>query len=696
MRLGKTYQLNLCGKTISVNIGKYCYMSNGSCIISCNDTVLMVNATMSKEAKSDINFLPLSVDFEEKMYSVGKIPGGFKKREGKATDKGVLLARMIDRPLRPLFPKNFYNDVSIVVTALSLDPDIPVEPLAMLGSSIALCISNIPFDIPVGSVKVACNDGKYIINPSHEEMSNSEFELIVSGVDDGIIMIEAGAKEASDAKILEAIEYSTDYIRNIIEFQKQIIEDIKPTKINVENFELSNDIQNEINAFASEYLEKIFDAEDKKDRENIEAEVDNLFEEKVKNFPFGIRRDAGIYFEGLKRKYVRERIINKDIRPDGRKQNEIRPIWCEVGLLPRVHGSGVFTRGKTQVLTTLTLGTMRDCQTLDGIDEETTNRYMHHYNMLPYSTAEARPLRAPGRREIGHGALAEKALEPVLPTEEDFPYAIRTVSEVLSSNGSTSQACICASTLALMDAGVPITAPVAGIAIGLVQDGKRDILLSDIQGIEDFYGDMDLKIAGTKKGITAIQMDLKVKGITLETLKTAFEKAYNGRVYILDEMAKYIKAPRTTLSKYAPKITTFKISPDKIRDVIGSGGKTINKIINETGVKIDISDEGLVQIATYDEGKAKMAIEKIKSIVAEVEVGMTYEGIVTRIAPFGAFVEVMKGKEGMIHISKLSAEHVAKVEDVVNKGDKVKVIVLKIDEKKRIDLRLIQNITKNS
>ena len=696
MRLGKTYQLNLCGKTISVNIGKYCYMSNGSCIISCNDTVLMVNATMSKEAKSDINFLPLSVDFEEKMYSVGKIPGGFKKREGKATDKGVLLARMIDRPLRPLFPKNFYNDVSIVVTALSLDPDIPVEPLAMLGSSIALCISNIPFDIPVGSVKVACNDGKYIINPSHEEMSNSEFELIVSGVDDGIIMIEAGAKEASDAKILEAIEYSTDYIRNIIEFQKQIIEDIKPTKINVENFELSNDIQNEINAFASEYLEKIFDAEDKKDRENIEAEVDNLFEEKVKNFPFGIRRDAGIYFEGLKRKYVRERIINKDIRPDGRKQNEIRPIWCEVGLLPRVHGSGVFTRGKTQVLTTLTLGTMRDCQTLDGIDEETTNRYMHHYNMLPYSTAEARPLRAPGRREIGHGALAEKALEPVLPTEEDFPYAIRTVSEVLSSNGSTSQASICASTLALMDGGVPITAPVAGIAIGLVQDGKRDILLSDIQGIEDFYGDMDLKIAGTKKGITAIQMDLKVKGITLETLKTAFEKAYNGRVYILDEMAKYIKAPRTTLSKYAPKITTFKISPDKIRDVIGSGGKTINKIINETGVKIDISDEGLVQIATYDEGKAKMAIEKIKSIVAEVEVGMTYEGIVTRIAPFGAFVEVMKGKEGMIHISKLSAEHVAKVEDVVNKGDKVKVIVLKIDEKKRIDLRLIQNITKNS
>ena len=694
MELGKTWQLNFCGKNISINIGKYCYMSSGTCLVSCGDTTIMVNATMNKEAKEGIDFLPLSVDFEEKMYSVGKIPGGFKRREGKATDKGILVARLIDRPLRPLFPKNFYNDVSIVVTALSIDPEVPAEPLAMLGSSLALCISELPFDTPVGSVKVACIDGKYIINPSSDELDRSEFDLIVSGLDGKIIMIEAGAKQVSDDKILEAINFAQEYIEVLADFQRKIIGEIKPVKFQVKTSELDQNLTTEVTSFAQPLINQLYSELDRKKREVLEDNFDEKIRQKFSNYSYDIQSKIQALLHGLKREYVRERIIQQGIRPDGRRFDDIRPIWCEVGVLPRVHGSGVFTRGQSQVLTTLTLGTMREAQELDSIDEESTNRYMHHYNMPPYATGEAKPLRAPGRREIGHGALAERALEPVLPSEEDFPYAIRTVSEVLSSNGSTSQASICGSTLALMDGGVPISAPVAGIAVGLVQDNDKDIFLTDIQGLEDFFGDMDLKIAGTKQGITAIQMDLKIKGVSFETLKQAFQKAYVGRLHVLEEMSKVIKSPRNSLSKYAPKITSFKINPDKIRDVIGSGGKTINRIINETGAKIDISDDGLVQVATHDESKAKMAIDMIKTIVAEVEVGATYEGIVTRIAPFGAFVEVMKGREGMIHISKLSNVHVDKVEDIVSKGDKVKVLVLKIDEKNRIDLRLLENLTR--
>ncbi len=690
MELGKTWQMNFCGKNLEVSVGKYCFMSSGSCVVSCGDTMVMVNATMNKEVKDNVDFLPLSVDFEEKMYSVGKIPGGYKRREGKASDKGVLIARMIDRPLRPLFPKDFHNDVSLVATVLSVDPLCPPEPLALVASSIALCISEIPFDTPVGSVKVACQAGKYIINPSSEELEDSEFDLMVCGVEDRIIMLEAGAKEVSNEKILEGIEYAKDYISQLITFQNKIIKDIKPVKYNFKVQKIDSDIEKEFSDYSKPVLEKIYAEQDKKLRGNLE----DLFVESSKKAFYQKLSESEIHTlcEKFKKQYVRDFIINTDKRIDGRSLDEVRPIWCEVGVLPRVHGSGVFTRGKTQVLTTLTLGTMREAQELDSIDDEVTNRYMHHYNMPPYATNEAKPLRAPGRREIGHGALAEKALEPVLPNEDDFPYAIRVVSEVLSSNGSTSQASICGSTLALMDGGVPISSPVAGIAVGLIQHGGEDIFLTDIQGLEDFYGDMDLKIAGSKKGITAIQMDLKVKGISIETLRKAFEVSRKGREYILDEMAKTIVAPRVNLSQYAPKITSFKINPDKIRDVIGSGGKTINKIIEETGVKIDISDEGLVQIATHSEEKAKLAISMIKEVVAEVEVGVTYDGVVTRIAPFGAFVEIMKGREGMIHISKLSTEHVEKVEDVVKKGDKVKVIVLKIDEKKRIDLRLVEKL----
>ena len=695
MELGKSWQIDFNGKKLTVSTGKYCFMSSGSCMVSCGDTRIMVNATMSKTPKDGIDFLPLSVDFEEKMYSVGKIPGGFKRREGKATDKGVLVARLIDRPLRPLFPKNFFNDVSIVVTALSIDPEVPAEPLAMLGSSIALCISEIPFNTPVGSVKVACVEGKYILNPSFEMLEQSELDLMVSGIDGKIIMLEAGAKQVSEAKILEAIEYAQDYIQTLVDFQNRIIEDLQPIKYEVKNDDPNQEFVSEVTSFATPLIESIYKEFDKKKRNDMEVCLDLQVNDKFSYCSYSERQQIHSILEKLKRDCVRKNIIEQNCRPDGRNLDDIRPIWCEIDVLPRVHGSGVFTRGKTQVMSTLTLGTMREAQALDGLDDEETNRYMHHYNMPPYATGESRPLRAPGRREIGHGALAEKALEPVLPSEDEFPYAIRVVSEVLSSNGSTSQASICGSTLALMDGGVPITAPVAGIAIGLIKCEDKDIFLTDIQGIEDFYGDMDLKIAGSKNGVTAIQMDLKINGVSLETLRTAFEKAYTGRLYILEEMSKTIKTPKNTLSKFAPKITTFKINPDKIKDVIGSGGKTINKIISETGVKIDISDEGLVQVATNDETRAKMAVDMIKNIVAEVEVGATYEGVVTRIAPFGAFVELMKGREGMIHISKLSAEHVAKVEDVVVKGDKVRVIVLKIDEKKRIDLKLISNLSKN-
>ncbi len=690
-----TYKLEIGGKEVEVELGKYCGQANGHCVLRCGDTVVMVNATMSKAPRPGMDFFPLNVDYEEKMYAVGKIPGGYKKREGRPSDQAILRSRLIDRPLRPLFPKGFYNDVSVIATPLSVDNDIPPEPLAMLGSSIALTISDIPFDGPTGAVKVGCVDGKFVVNPNVEESEKSVIDLTVSGTKEAILMVEAGAKEVSEELMLDAIMFAHEEIKKQVKFQEDLAKKLKVKKTDKVQFEtIDENIDKDIRAYADKKLDKILENFDRHLREPME---DDLLQEIVEKFgekyPDQQKEFSQVLYN-MKKEKVRHKILYKGIRPDGRKTNEIRPIWCEVGLLPRVHGSAVFTRGETQVLTTCTLGMISEAQELDGLENEEYKRYMHQYNMPGYTTGEAKPLRSPGRREIGHGALAERALLAVLPSEEEFPYAIRTVSDVLSSNGSTSQASVCGSTLALMDAGVPIKAPVAGIAMGLMKDKDSDkvAVLTDIQGLEDFLGDMDFKVAGTSKGITAIQMDIKIHGIDRQILTTALEQARLGRLEILKIMSKTIKAPRKQLSKYAPKIITFKIDPDKIREVIGSGGKVINQIIAETGVKIDIEDEGDVFVSSSDQAMIEKAKTMILAIATDFELNCEYEGVVVRTTQFGAFVEVAPGKEGMIHISKLAKERVEKVEDVVKVGDKVQVKTIKIDERGRVDMKLIKKL----
>ncbi len=689
------YKTEIGGREVSVQLGKYCGQASGHCIVRCGDTVVMVNATMSKAPRPGMDFFPLQVDYEEKMYSVGKIPGGWKRREGRPADSAILRSRLIDRPLRPMFPKGFYNDVTVIATPLSVDPDISPEPLAMLGSSIALSISPIPFEEPTGAVKVGCVDGKFIVNPTEEEQDKSVIDLTVSGTKEAVLMVEAGAKEVSEELMLNAIMFAHEEIKKQVAFIENMVKDLKVVKTDkVEFDEIPEEIDKAVREYASTKMDKALEEYDRHAREALEEELNADVNEHFQEVYPEQMKAVGQVLYNIKKEKVRHKILYKGIRPDGRKTNEIRPIWCEVGLLPRVHGSAVFTRGETQVLTTCTLGMVSEAQELEGLDGEEYKRYMHQYNMPGYTTGEAKALKSPGRREIGHGALAERALMAVIPSEEEFPYAIRTVSDVLSSNGSTSQASVCGSTLALMDAGVPIKAPVAGIAMGLMKDKDSDkvAVLTDIQGLEDFLGDMDFKVAGTAKGITAIQMDIKIHGIDRNILTTALEQARVGRLEILKKMLAVIKEPRKELSKYAPKIVTFKIDPDKIRDVIGTGGKVINQIIAETGVKIDIKDEGDVFVSSQDQAMIDKAKAMIIAIATDFELNCEYDGKVTRTTQFGAFVEVAPGKEGMIHISKLSKEHVEKVEDVVKVGDRVRVKTIKIDERGRVDMKLVEKL----
>ena len=692
----KVFTTEIGGREVKVEVGKYAQQANGSCLVRCGETVVMVNVTMAPVAREGMDFFPLSVDYEEKMYAVGKIPGGFKKREGRASDKAILVSRLIDRPIRPLFPKGIFNDVTVIATALSVESNIMPEPLAMLGSSIALSISDIPWQGPTGSVLVGMVDGEYVINPNSEQREKSALSLYLSGTKDAIMMVEAGAKEIDDEQMVNAILFGHEEIKRQCAFIETIVAECGKKKLEMELYHVPEDLDKKVREFANEKLDWALDTFDREERQSRQDQVEDEVLEHFKDEFDGMAREIKDSLYYITKEKVREKITNLGVRPDGRKLTEIRPIWCEHGVLPRVHGTGVFTRGQTQVLTTCTLGTISEVQKLEGLDDEVQKRYMHHYNMPGYASGEARALKSPGRREIGHGALAERALEPVIPSEEEFPYAIRLVSEVLSSNGSTSQGSVCGSTMALMDAGVPIKRPVAGIAMGLIKDvnsGKVSVM-SDIQGLEDFLGDMDFKVAGTTKGITAIQMDIKIKGIDEVILRQAISQANEGRQHILNKMLECIPEVNKELSKYAPKIISFNIDPEKIKDVIGSGGKTINKIIDETGVKIDIDDSGKVFIATYDEtmDRANQAKAIIMSIVKELEVGDMFISTVVRILPkVGAFCELSPLKDGMIHISKMSSKRIESVEEVLSLGDTVKVEIIKISDK-GVDLKLLEKM----
>ena len=693
----KIYETELAGRKLTLETGKLAGLANGSVLVRYGDTVVLVDVTASKEPRDGIDFFPLSVDYEEKLYAVGKIPGSYTKREGKPSDKAILTSRAIDRPLRPLFPKDFRNDVCVVATVLSVEQDNQPEICAMIGASAALSISDIPFGGPTSAVAVGYVNDEIVINPTEEQRKNSRLTLTVAGTKDKIAMIEAGADEIPDNIMLEAIKKAHKEIKKLCTFISKMQKEIGKPKFEYKSFAVDEEIYNEVEA---NYKDKMYEAVQAVDKEVRDENIDKLTDEIVAYFTEKvgeekteeIMSDIATSIHDLEKKCVREMIYNEHKRPDGRKIDEIRPLSCEVGLLPRVHGSALFTRGQTQVLSVATLGMVSEEQSLDGIDTEESKRYMHQYNFPSYSVGEARPSRGPGRREIGHGALAEKALVPVIPSEEEFPYAIRVVSEVLSSNGSTSQASICASTLALMDAGVPIKRPVAGISTGLVTapDGSDNyVMLTDIQGIEDFFGDMDFKVGGTEKGITAIQVDIKVDGLSYKIIKEAFERTRKARKYILEEvMLKQLDKPRAEISEYAPKIINMKIKVDKIKDVIGTGGKTINKIIDETGVKIDIQEDGQVFIYSEDEKKAKRAKEIIEEIVREIEVGQVYEGTVIKLMNFGAFVDLGAGKEGLVHISKISNDRIKNIEDVLHEGDKVKVKVIEIDDQDRINLSM--------
>ena len=684
----RIFTTEVAGRKLTIETGKYAQQAGGSCIVRCGDTAVLVTATASAKPREGIDFFPLSCEFEEKMYAVGKIPGGFIKREGRPTEKAVLTSRLIDRPLRPLFPKNYRNDVQVIATVLSVDQDIPPAVYAMIGSSVALSISDIPFAGPTAAVVVGMVDGEYILNPTLEQMEASRLNLTVAGTKDAVMMVEAGAKELSEDEMLEAILFAHEEIKRICAFISDIQAEIGEEKQVIAPEEHDEDFDAKVTETVKERVEWSLDTFDRYERETRQEQIkQEAFEAFGEEDPEKIKRIDAIIYD-LTKQVVRRKITQQGVRPDGRKTTEVRPIWSEVGILKRPHGSGVFTRGQTQVMTILTLGSMSEVQSLDGLSPEHCKRYMHQYNMPPYSVGETRMMRGPGRREIGHGALAERALEPMIPDEETFPYALRLVSEVISSNGSTSMASVCASTLALMDGGVPIKKPVAGVAMGLIKDTENDsvTILTDIQGLEDFLGDMDFKVAGTKDGITAIQMDIKIKGIDREILTRALAQAKEGRMYILGKMMETIDQPREHLSEYAPKIVCFTINPEKIGEVVGPRGKTINKIIAETGVTIDIEDDGKVYICTPDQEAADQARKMIEGIVKEIEVGEVYLGKVVRIMPFGAFVELSPGKDGMVHISKLARERVEKVEDVVNIGDDILVKVIEIDDKGRINL----------
>ena len=691
----KSYETELAGRKLVIETGKIAGLANGSVMVRYGDTVVMVNVTASKEPRDGIDFFPLSVDYEEKLYSVGKIPGGFLKREGKPGDKAILTSRAIDRPLRPLFPKDFRNDVVVVATVLCVDQDNSPEVAAMIGASAALSISDIPFGGPTAAVNVGLVDGEIIINPTEAQREKSDLTLTVAGTEEKIAMIEAGANEVSDEIMLNAIKAGHVEIKKICKFISQIKEEIGKPKFEYKSFEVPTEIYDFVNSYKEEMKVAVCE-KDKEQRDNNIAELSEKIEADYEE-KFGedaLLENKSWISEAIykvEKKCVREMIFNEHKRVDGRSIDEIRPLSCEVGVLPRTHGSAIFTRGQTQVMSIATLGMISEEQILDGIDTEESKRYMHHYNFPAYSVGEARPSRGPGRREIGHGALAEKALIPVIPSKEEFPYAIRVVSEILSSNGSTSQGSICGSTLALMDAGVPIKRPVAGISTGLVSnpdDPDDYVMLLDIQGLEDFFGDMDFKVGGTEKGITAIQVDIKIDGLTYKIIEEAFARTRKARQYILDEiMLKEIAKPRDEISKYAPHIVSTNIKVEKIKDVIGKGGETINKIIDATGVKIDIEDDGQVMIYSTDMEKAEQALEMIEDIVREVEIGGIYLGTVTKIMAFGAFVDLgFAGKEGLLHISKISNERLNKVEDALQVGDKVTVKVLNIDDQGRINL----------
>ena len=693
----KIYETELAGRKLTIETGKFANQANGSVTVRYGDTVVMTNVTASKEPKEGVDFFPLSVDYEEKLYAVGKIPGSFNRREGKPADKAILISRAIDRPIRPLFPHDFRNDVCIVNTVLSVDQDNSPEVCANIGTSAALSISDIPWGGPTAAVQVGYVNGEIIINPNSEQRKNSRLKLTVAGTEEKITMIEAGADELSNETMLEAIKQAHVEIKKICKFISDIKAEIGKPKFEYQSFSVNPDFYK---AVCEKFEQAMYTGVQEQNKEIRNDNVDKIAED-IKNLAiemYGENAEEEHSFDistavhDLEKACVRKMILTEHKRPDGREINEVRPLNAEVGLLPRTHGSGLFSRGQTQVLSVVTLGTKADEQLLDGLDEEEAKRYMHQYNFPSYSVGEAKPSKGPGRREIGHGALAEKALVPVIPSEEEFPYTIRVVSEVLESNGSTSQASICGSTLALMDAGVPIKKPVAGISSGLITNPENPedyIVLTDIQDIEDFFGDMDFKVGGTKDGITAIQVDIKIDGLTYEIIEKAFEKTKIARDHIInDVILKTIPEPRKEISKYAPKIVTTTISVDKIKDVIGSGGKTINKIIEETGVKIDIEEDGKVCIYSDNIEQANKALKIIENITREIEVGNIYDGKVVRIAPFGAFVDLGGGKEGLLHISKISSKRVEKVEDVLSVGDEIRVKVADIDNQGKIALNM--------
>ncbi len=693
----KTFETDLAGRKLIIETGKLAGLANGSVLVRYGETVVIVNVTASKEPREGIDFFPLSVDYEEKLYSVGKIPGSYIKREGKPTDKAILTSRAIDRPLRPLFPKDFRNDVCVVATVLSVEADNSPEIAAMIGASAALSISDIPFGGPTAAVNVGYIEDEIVINPTLEEREKSKLTLTVAGTKEKIAMIEAGADEIPEEIMLAAIKAAHMEIKRICDFISNMKQEIGKPKFEYKSFEIDNNIYEEIK---EKYIDRMYidvQAVDKEVRDSnmdkLAKDVEQYFIEKYGQEETDLKKQNIVdSLYKLEKKCVRKMILEEHKRPDGRKLDEIRPLSCEVGILPRVHGSALFTRGQTQVLSIATLGMVSEEQSLDGIVEEQSKRYMHHYNFPSYSVGEARPSRGPGRREVGHGALAEKALVPVLPSEEEFPYAIRVVSEVLSSNGSTSQASICGSTLALMDAGVPIKTPVAGISTGLITDENDEnkyVMLTDIQGLEDFFGDMDFKVGGTQKGITAIQVDIKIDGLTYDIIKEAFEKTKIARKYILEEvMLKQIQAPRDNISKYAPHIIKTVINIDKIKDVIGPGGKMINKIISQTGVKVDIEEDGRVFIYSKEDEAGKKALKMIEDIGKDLEIGEIYEGTVIKIMNFGAFIDLGGAKEGLLHISKISNKRVEKVEDVLKLGQTIKVKVQDIDEQGKISLNM--------
>ncbi|MED4882827.1 polyribonucleotide nucleotidyltransferase [Bacillus sp. FSL W8-1127] len=684
----QTFSIDWAGRKLTVEIGQVAKQANGAALVYYGDTVVLSTATASKEPKS-VDFFPLTVNYEERLYAVGKIPGGFIKREGRPSEKAILASRLIDRPIRPLFAEGFRNEVQVVSMVMSVDQNCSSEMAAMLGSSLALSISDIPFEGPIAGVIVGRVDGEFVINPTVEQMEKSDIHLTVAGTKDAINMVEAGANEVPEETMLEAIMFGHEEIKRLIAFQEEIVKLVGKEKMEVQLYEIDPELEKQVRSMCEQEMLAAIQVKEKHARDDAIQEIKNRvvaeFEEKEDIEEETIKQVKEI-LDKIVKEEVRRLITVEKIRPDGRKIDEIRPLSSAVGLLPRTHGSALFTRGQTQALSVCTLGALGDVQILDGLGIEESKRFMHHYNFPPFSVGETGPMRGPGRREIGHGALGERALEPVVPNEKEFPYTIRLVSEVLESNGSTSQASICASTLAMMDAGVPIKAPVAGIAMGLVKSGEHYTVLTDIQGMEDHLGDMDFKVAGTEKGVTALQMDIKIKGLNREILEEALQQARRGRLKILEHMMSTISKPRTHLSMYAPKILSMTINPDKIRDVIGPSGKQINKIIEETGVKIDIEQDGTIFISSVDEEMNNKAKKIIEDIVREVEPGQIYLGTVKRIEKFGAFVEIFNGKDGLVHISELAEERIRKVEDVVSIGDQILVKVINIDEHGRINL----------